>query len=138
VEPGLSDLLRGADLQAVMRVAPDDDLLHVLTSGSPVTDPAGVVGGRQFAEVLHRLDWAGMVVVDTPAGALFADGLAIASQCDATIIVVDAHATRRQAARSLTRQLRQLGANPIGVVLNRSEAPTRAAYYYRSEAPADA
>jgi capsular exopolysaccharide synthesis family protein len=138
VEPGLSDLLRGADLQAVMRVAPDDDLLHVLTSGSPVTDPAGVVGGRQFAEVLQRLDWAGMVVVDTPAGALFADGLAIASQCDATIIVVDAHATRRQAARSLTRQLRQLGANPIGVVLNRSEAPTRAAYYYRSEAPADA
>ena len=134
VEPGLSDVLRGSDLESVLRTAAGDELLHVVTSGSPVTDPAGVVGGRQFAEVLERLAWAGMVVVDTPAGALFADGLAIASQCDATIVVVDAHATRRQAARTLVQQLRQLGANPIGVVLNRSEAPTRAAYYYR---PAD-
>ncbi len=136
LEPGLSELLRGAELHSALRGVPGDEFLHVLTSGSAVTDPAAVVGGRQFAEVLERLDWAGMVVVDTPAGALFADGLAIASHCDATLVVVDARTTKRQAARHLVQQLRQLGANPIGVVLNRTEAPTRAGYYYRSEAPA--
>ena len=135
-EPGLSELLRGAELGGVLRALADDPLLHVVTSGSPVADPAGVVGGHRFAEVLESLDWAGMVVVDTPAGGLFADGLAIASQCDATVVVLDAQATRRHAARSLVQQLRQVGASPIGVVLNRSDAPSRAGYYYRSEVPA--
>lgn len=133
LEPGVSELLRGHDLERVLRVAPGDQFLHVVTSGSAVSDPAGVVGGHRFSEVLGHLDWAGMVVVDTPAGNLFADGLAIASQCDATLVVVHAESTRRAAARALVQQLRHVGANPIGVVVNRTDATSRAAYYYRPE-----
>jgi Mrp family chromosome partitioning ATPase len=80
-----------------------------------------------------------MIVVDTPACALFADALAVASHCDATIVVVDLRGTRRRALRRLIEQLRQVGANPIGVVVNRVEPPARGSHYYeyRSKALAD-
>ena len=128
--PGLGDLLRGAGLEPVLRRAPDHDHLDVMTAGSSVTDPAGALGGRQFRSVLEQLDQAGMVVVDTPACSLFADGLAIASQCDAAIVMVDARGTRRRSVRRLVHQLRQVGSNPIGVVVNRVEPESRSRYSY--------
>ncbi|HEX2042548.1 MAG TPA: polysaccharide biosynthesis tyrosine autokinase [Acidimicrobiales bacterium] len=130
--PGLGDLLRGASLERVLRPAPDNEHLDVMTAGSSITDPAGALGGRQFRTVLEQLDQAGMVVVDTPACALFADGLAIASQCDAAIVIVDADGTRRRSVRRLVHQLKQVGSNPIGVVINRVEPESRSRYsYYR-------
>jgi capsular exopolysaccharide synthesis family protein len=130
--PGLGDLLRGVSLERVLRPAPDNEHLDVMTAGSSITDPAGALGGRQFRTVLEQLDQAGMVVVDTPACALFADGLAIASQCDAAIVIVDADGTRRRSVRRLVHQLKQVGSNPIGVVINRVEPESRSRYsYYR-------
>jgi Mrp family chromosome partitioning ATPase len=75
------------------------------------------------------MTWAELVVVDTPAGGLFADALAIASQCDATIIVVDAQNSRRRPVRNLVENLRQVAAQPIGVVLNKTEPAPRPSYY---------
>ncbi len=130
--PGLGDLLRGATLERVLNRAPDHDHLDVMTAGSSLSDPAGALGGRQFRAVLEQLDEAGMVIVDTPACALFADGLAIASQCDAAIVMVDAGGTRRRSVRRLVHQLKQVGSNPIGVVVNRVEPEARSRYsYYR-------
>ena len=130
--PGLGDLLRGASLERVLKRAPDHDHLEVMTAGSSVSDPAGALGGRQFRSVLEQLDSAGMVIVDTPACALFADGLALASQCDAAIVMVDAAGTRKRSVRRLVHQLNQVGSKPIGVVVNRVEPEARSRYsYYR-------
>ncbi|MGI8794816.1 MAG: polysaccharide biosynthesis tyrosine autokinase [Acidimicrobiales bacterium] len=125
--PGLTEALMGGRV-------PDETLnnvegMRVLTAGSPVPDPAGLLGGQPFQEVLDTMVWAALVVVDTPAGNLFADAAAIASQCDATMIVVDVRATRRRDVRDLVNRLRQVNAQPIGVVLNRTESTGRAAYY---------
>jgi Mrp family chromosome partitioning ATPase len=94
-----------------------------------VSDPAGLFGGRSFREALEGMTWAELVVVDTPAGGLFADALAIASQCDATLVVVDAQSSRRRPTRNLVENLRQVSAQPIGVVLNRTEPAPRPSYY---------
>lgn len=132
LSPGLGDLLGGAAFHAALRRTPGNDHLHIMTAGSEVSDPAGVLGSRSFTDVLSQLDVAGMVVVDTPACALFADALAIGSHCDATIVVVDPATTKRRSVGRLLRQLRQVGANPIGVVVNRIEQSDRASYsYYR-------
>ncbi len=126
--PGLSEALAGTSetagaghlLQGWLRVVP---------SGAPVADPAGLFGGRAFREALDAMTWAELVVVDTPAGGLFADALAIASQCDATIIVVDAEKSKRRPVRNLVESLRHVSAQPIGIVLNRTEPAPRPSYY---------
>ena len=129
--PGLSEALAAG--QPVDELGhPVERGLRVITSGSPVADPAGLFGGREFRATLEAMTWAELVVVDTPAAGLFADAMAIASQCDATLLVVDVQSTRRRAVRSLVEGLRRVSAQPIGVVLNRTEPLGRAAYY---EAP---
>lgn len=133
LSPGLGDVLTGTDVQEALRPVPGEDFLHVIPAGSALADPSGLVGGVEFAKVIDALGWAGLLLIDTPPTALCADGLAVASQCDAALVVVDARTTRRRDARSLIRQLRQVGANPIGVVLNRVERAPRGSYYQRNE-----
>jgi len=103
--------------------------LRIVPAGAPVPDPVGLFAGRSFAETLDGMTWAELVVVDTPAASLFADALAIASQCDATLVVVDAERTKRRAVRNLVENLRQVSAQPIGIVLNRTQPAPRPSYY---------
>jgi len=126
--PGLSEALAGLSDTATAGHQ-IEGWLRVVPSGAAVPDPAGLFGGRSFRETLDGMTWAELVVVDTPAGGLFADALAIASQCDATLIVIDAQSSRRRPARHLVESLRQVSAQPIGVVLNRTEPQPRPSYY---------
>ena len=134
--PGLSEAMSGSsDTAAVGHLV--DGWLRVLPSGAPVADPAGLFGGRAFREALDGMTWAELVVVDTPAAGLFADALAIASQCDATLIVVDAERSKRRPVRNLVDSLRHVSAQPIGIVLNRTEPAPRPSYYeVKGEVPA--
>ncbi|HVF31410.1 MAG TPA: polysaccharide biosynthesis tyrosine autokinase [Acidimicrobiales bacterium] len=134
--PGLSEALSGAsDAETAGHLV--QGWLRVVTSGALVADPAGLFGGRAFREALDGMSWAELVVVDTPAGGLFADALAIASQCDATLVVVDAERSKRRPVRELVESLRHVSAQPIGIVLNRTEPAPRPSYYeVRAEAPA--
>jgi capsular exopolysaccharide synthesis family protein len=134
--PGLSEALAGrADTTDIGVLVGDGGWLRVVTSGSPVADPSGLFGGRAFREALDGMTWAELVIVDTPAGGLFADALAIASQCDATLVVVDAQNSRRRSVRHLVESLRQVSAQPIGVVLNRTEPAPRPSYYETPKPP---
>lgn len=135
--PGLSEALASADPGAALSPErlPDhviEGWMRVIPSGAPVADPAGLFGGRAFRDALDAMTWAELVVVDTPAGGLFADALAIASQCDATLVVVDAQSSRRRAIRNLVENLRQVSAQPIGIVVNRVEPTPRPSYYERA------
>ncbi|MBW3547044.1 MAG: polysaccharide biosynthesis tyrosine autokinase [Actinobacteria bacterium] len=134
VAPGLTEVLGGrCELAQVLKLASRDEGLHVITAGSPVDDASRIVGSQELGEVLAGLHWAGLVVVDTPAAGVFADALAVASRCDATVVVVDLATSKRRATRTLVDQLRQVGAKPIGVVLNRSDRAPRSSYYYQRQ-----
>jgi capsular exopolysaccharide synthesis family protein len=132
--PGLSEALAAGEPGTAL--LPDhtsghviDGWMRVIPSGAPVADPGGLYGGRAFRDALDAMTWAELVVVDTPAAGLFADALAIASQCDATLVVVDAQNSKRRAIRNLVENLRQVSAQPIGLVVNRVEPTPRPAYY---------
>jgi polysaccharide biosynthesis transport protein len=127
--PGLSAVLQGGDIASALRKTTESPFLRVLPSGAPVQDPSGVLGARAFRHVLDALRAVRLVVVDTPPGALFADAMAIASQCDATIFVIDLKSSRRQAVRGTLDSLERAGANLVGVVVNRTATVRRAAYY---------
>lgn len=132
LSPGLSELLLGAGVGTAVVHPPQQPRLGVVPAGTPVTDPAGLLGSGVLAQVLRDLD-AEFIVVDTPAEAFFSDAVTLASQCDVTIVVIDAGSTRRRAARRLVESLRRVNANPIGVVINRSEGAVRSSYYGREK-----
>jgi len=127
--PGLSSVLQGGDLTTALTKVPDNAYLRVLPSGAPVLDPSGVLGARSFRHVLDALRAVRLVVVDTPPTNLFADALAVASQCDATIFVLDVKTSRRRAVRQALEALDRAGANLIGVVINRASVQKTASYY---------
>ena len=83
-------------------------------------DASGVLGARPFRHVLDSLRAVRLVVVDTPPAAMFADAMAVASQCDATIFVLDVKTSRRRQVRQTLEALERAGANLVGVVVNRA------------------
>ena len=127
-EPGLSNALRGADLESTRHRVRGFPNLELIPSGSAVNDTVGVLGGRAFRHVLDSLDAAGLVVVDTPPGSVYADAMAVAAQCDATLLVLDTRTTRRRAARALLDSLERTGATVIGVVVNNAQIRRRDTY----------
>jgi Mrp family chromosome partitioning ATPase len=85
-----------------------------------------------LATIVKAAPWSELVIVDTPATAFFADAIAIAAQCDVTLLVVNAQQSRRRAVRKLLAELRQVNATPIGVIVNWVANGSRSAqYYYR-------
>jgi capsular exopolysaccharide synthesis family protein len=127
-EPGLSDALRGGDLPSTLHSVDGIANLTLIPSGSAVDDTVAVLGGRAFRHVLDSLDLAELVVVDTPPGAVYADALAVAAQCDATLLVFDATSTRRRAARTMIDSLERTGSTLIGVVVNNAQVNLRDTY----------
>lgn len=127
-EPGLSDALRGRSLADTLHRPEGSPNLLVMPSGSPVNDTVGVLGGRAFRQILDSLDSAELIVVDTPPGAVYADALAVAAQCDAALLVLDSRTTRRRAARQLIESLERTGASLIGVVVNSAQLSRRDTY----------
>jgi capsular exopolysaccharide synthesis family protein len=127
--PGLSAVLQGADIASTLRRNGSSPFLRILPSGAPVSDPSGVLGARAFRQVLDGLRAVRLVVVDTPPGGLFADAMAVASQCDATIFVLDMKTSRKRAVRATIEALERGGANIVGLVVNRAATPRPTSYY---------
>jgi capsular exopolysaccharide synthesis family protein len=127
--PGISSVLQGGDLTTALTKVPNNAYLRVLPSGAPVQDPSGILGARSFRHVLDALRAVRLVIVDTPPVILFADALAVASQCDATIVVLDVKTSRRRAVRQAVESLERAGANLIGVVINRATVQKTSSYY---------
>jgi hypothetical protein len=121
--PGLSDgLEEPGSLQT--HLLDGNEHITVLTAGHPVSDPAGLVGGWITTAVFPLFSRSDLVVLDTPATASHPDALALAPLCDATLLVVDPRTSRRRSCLRLLEQLRGVGANPVGVVINRSTTET--------------
>lgn len=123
LSPGLGDLVTGEDPDSVLRLTPENPNLSIITAGSPLDDP-GARLSAELTKTLALLGSAELIVIDTPAASVFAEALAVAAQCDGTIVVIDASRSRRRAVIRLVDDLRQFGAHPLGVVLNRTEAAT--------------
>jgi capsular exopolysaccharide synthesis family protein len=131
--PGLSDVLYGAkDVSAVLSThqSPTGQSFAVLSAGAAVADPSGLLSSQLADRVFAGLEGHDIVLVDTPADALFPDASIVASSCDATVVVMDATKTKRRSLQALVERLSQLRAKPLGVVVNRSPVSNKLAGYY--------
>ena len=127
--PGLTEVLLDGAEPAVDRS--EEGSLQVITAGRPVEDAVGLLAGPDFEVLLDKLAATSFVLVDTPPAGLFADAGAVARSCDGYLLVVRAGAGRRADLEETIGRLDQVGALPLGAVLNRSHLPASRYTYGR-------
>ncbi|MBI2841778.1 MAG: polysaccharide biosynthesis tyrosine autokinase [Armatimonadetes bacterium] len=119
-KPGLSNILSGGvaieDALAPTRV----EGLLLLPAGPPPDNPIRLLRTQQMAEFVSEVGkLADFVIFDSPAGITFADASLIASHVRNTIIVHAAGKVPRGSETEFRTKLDLVGANIVGVALNR-------------------
>lgn len=95
--------------------------LQVLTSGPLPPNPTELLGSQQMVSLLRELrDLYEYVLLDTPAMLSVADAAVIAPYSDKVIWVVSLAMTRRGDVDTVRRQLSNVRADKIEVVINRA------------------
>jgi non-specific protein-tyrosine kinase len=103
--------------------------LHVLTSGPLPPNPAKLLGTPLMKSMVVWLSQQyDLVLLDTPALLAVADTALLASVVDGVVFVARRNHTREDSVREACRQLVDLQAPMIGLVVN--EAERNGTYYY--------
>jgi len=113
--------------------------LRILRAGPTPPNPADLMHSEAFGRLLEELRAElDRVVIDSPPIGFVTDGVILSTRVDATVLVVRALATRRDAAKRAMRSLRDVGATCAGFVLNAVTSSDRNYYagYYAPYAAA--
>jgi receptor protein-tyrosine kinase len=129
---GLSDaLLRHGPIDSYTRQVAEERLF-LLSSGAPVPDPSSLLAsGRlreRMEELRERFDY---VIVDAPPLTLYPDALALGQLTDGVVMVLEAAATRRDAAAASAANMRSLNIPILAAVLNKRDFPMPQVIYRR-------
>ncbi len=116
---GLSDLFRG-QLELEEAYTPwEIEKIRIIMSGPPPPNPADLLGSKRMDNILERLKQeADIIILDGPPF-LVADAGILASKVDGALLVFRHGYTRREVARNVSKQLARIGANVIGIAINR-------------------
>ena len=139
-DPTNSAFARSIDLQAptssepsIMRhlqAAPVPNL-WVLPSGPLPPNPAEILGSERMGQLVTALDWAEIILFDSPPTLAVTDAAVLGARVDGVLVVLEVGSTRRGSAQRAIQELRRVDANVLGVVMNRL-SPGRDGYYYQS------
>lgn len=128
---GLVDLLRdgGRVRDAAQQVSAN---LWLLSSGGRLSNPHTVVVSDRmrmiFKELRQQFDY---IVVNAPPFSQCAESITLSQLSDGVVLVLEAHATRRERARSVKESLTAAGVPLLGVVLNNRTFPIPDVLYRR-------
>jgi len=130
--PGVSDiLLAQSSVESAIQPTSIPNL-SVLTSGRrdiPVFERFTTSHmSNLFRDVRERFD---LIIVDSTPGVVAGDAIAIASHCDASVLVLRAYAEKRGLVARLRNQLSDSGAEFMGVVVN-GVRPNAGGYFKRN------
>jgi capsular exopolysaccharide synthesis family protein len=106
--------------------------LSVLTSGNLPPNPSELLGSEKMLEIIHQIEGqSDILIVDSPPILAVTDASVLAPRVDGVLLVVKPGVTKFMAVKQAVEQLRRVGANVIGIVLNEIEFK-RFRYYYKS------
>ncbi len=128
---GLTDVLLKEGLVIDGHVQPTGvENLRLLTTGPLPPNPSELLGSRRMAALIEGLkEEADVILFDSPPSLAVTDASVLATQADGVLLVTDVGRTRRNVAKESVDRLQHVGANLLGVVLNRL-ATGRGGYYY--------
>jgi polysaccharide biosynthesis transport protein len=120
---GLIDVLVGErDPQEVWQEPIPE--LKLMPAGAPPPNPAEMLTSRRLADFLGQMKQKfDYVLVDTPPVGLASESPALAAIADGVLLVLDSKHTRKGSLRQALRRLENVGANVLGTVMNKYDAP---------------
>lgn len=127
---GMSDLFVKEQLvlDGNLQVTPAKNLV-ALTSGELPPNPAELLGSEKMAEIVRLVgQQVDLIIIDSPPVIAVTDSAVLAPRVDGVLMVFKPGVTNLSAARQAVEQLRRLGANLIGAVLN--EVDLKRSHYY--------
>ncbi|MCI0520640.1 MAG: polysaccharide biosynthesis tyrosine autokinase, partial [Chloroflexi bacterium] len=106
--------------------------LTAMTAGDIPPNPAELLGSEKMIDILGKVrERVDVVVVDSPPVMAVTDSAVLASRVDGVLLVLKPGSTNLAAARQAVEQLRRVGANILGVVLNEVDLGRSRYKYYR-------
>lgn len=126
--PGLSDLLLEGDpaekLEQVVRSTPVEEL-DLLPAGFSPPNPAELLDSDAMERILAQArETYDLLVVDTPPALAVTDASVLGVRLQGTLLVLRDDRTDREAAAGALEQLRRVGCEVVGVVLNDAGRPS--------------
>ena len=105
--------------------------LSLITSGTIPPNPSELLSSKRSMVLLRSLETSfDMVVIDTPPVDAAPDALSLAAEASGTVVVVEAGRTNAAQAAAVVDALNNVGANVLGVVLNKARERRGKDYYY--------
>ncbi|MGF1504241.1 MAG: polysaccharide biosynthesis tyrosine autokinase [Chloroflexi bacterium] len=96
--------------------------LYALTSGPNPGNPAELVNSELMTRLLEKVrEHFDIVLVDSPAAQVVTDASVLASQVDGVVMIVGLAQTRGRAIIDTLRQMRQVKAQVLGVVVSHAD-----------------
>lgn len=132
---GVTNYVAGkADLRSVVYRVSENDSLYIVPTGPLPPNPSELLSGRRmgmFFEELRKV--ADYVIVDTPPVSLVTDATILTRYSDGVILVVRSNFTVRPEVELSKKNLEQINARVLGVILNDYTSKTsgkKDGYYY--------
>jgi non-specific protein-tyrosine kinase len=110
----------------------DTEHLQIITSGEIPPNPAELLGSGKMLEIIEAVkEYADLLIIDSPPVMAVTDASVLAPRVDGVLLVLKPGETHMAAAKQTVDQLRRVGANILGVVLNEVDLHrSRYNYYY--------
>nr|WP_317331735.1 CpsD/CapB family tyrosine-protein kinase [uncultured Romboutsia sp.] len=127
---GLTDILLGNKSFTESVYCTDVKNLHVLTCGPIPPNPSEMLSSKRIREFLESVrDYYDYIFIDAPPIGIVTDAGIISTYTDGCIFVVGAGEADIEMAKVSKERLEKVGANILGVVLNKFEASGANGYY---------
>lgn len=105
--------------------------VKIVTSGPIPSNPAELLGSQQMSNLINRLHQdCDYVLLDSPAMLSVSDAIVLAPAVDGVILVVSRSHSHREGVLSACKQLADVKARILGVIINR--AGRNHSYYYKN------
>jgi len=142
-EPGLVQVLHHEDVSTKVFQTPYEENLFVMPAGgllaaqgegasaALVEEPSEMLGSKRMRDVLEMLRGQfDLIIIDSPPVLAATDAVLLSTQADATVLVASAGATKEGDLDHSLARLEDVGANMIGVLLNRFDLSMAYGYKY--------
>jgi capsular exopolysaccharide synthesis family protein len=131
-EIGLTNVLLGTETLEKAILPTGIPNLFVLLSGPVPPNPADLVDGARYREVIDECAVKfERVIIDSPPAVPVTDPAIVASYCDGVLMVIRSGKTSQDQARRAWRNLSDVGARILGAVLNDCDLRRRGYGAYR-------
>ncbi len=124
---GLSDVLEGRVELADVIHKTESAYLSVIPSGPTVTNPVEILDSEKMRELIDQLEKDfSIVLIDSPASTSVTDPAVLSALVDGVLLVVRHGWVRQEALTRAIKYLKNVNANIIGVVSNKTDQGVRA------------